>query len=215
MPAVQRRHWLVLALILLVTFGVKERLGGSPIVPLRQPLSQFPAVVGPWRLVSQSDLSSDVLGVLKADDYMVRNYGSDSGSQAQLFVAYYRSQRAGESMHSPKNCLPGAGWEPIQSDEIPLQAGPAGTRINRYVVENEGNRDLVLYWYEAQGRIIASEYWGKFYLVWDSMRDGRRDGAIVRVLVPMQPGESIEHATATALSLANPSLSQLARFLPD
>src|SRR6185437_6542537 len=167
MLAVQRRHWLVLTLVLLATFAVRARLGGSPVVPLRQPLEQFPATVGPWHLTTQPALSADVLGVLKADDYMVRNYATAGGDQAQLFVAYYRSQRAGESMHSPKNCLPGAGWEPILSDEIPLASAPPGTMINRYVVENEGNRDVVLYWYQAQGRIIASEYWGKIFLVWD------------------------------------------------
>ncbi|HWG36436.1 MAG TPA: EpsI family protein [Terriglobales bacterium] len=204
-----------MALVLVATFAIRARLRGSPIVPLRQPLDRFPAEVGVWHLHSQGSLTADVLDVLKADDYMVRDYATAGGDQAQLFVAYYRSQRAGESMHSPKNCLPGAGWEPILSDEIPLASAPPGTMINRYVVENEGNRDLVLYWYQAQGRIIASEYWGKFYLVWDSMRDGRRDGAIVRVLAPMQTGESIEQATTIAMSLANPSLPLLGRFLPN
>src|SRR6185312_3812618 len=104
----------------------------------------------------------------------------------------------GESMHSPKNCLPGAGWEPIQSDLVPLPAAGPGVEVNRYVVEKEGDRDLVLYWYQAQGRIIAREYWGKLYLVWDAMRQGRRDGAIVRVLVPMGTHETVEAATQQA-----------------
>ncbi len=212
MPAQIRRHWLLLTILLLATFGVRARLGASPVVPLREPLSQFPNQVGRWGLESQPALTPDVIGVLKADDYMIRNYGTAQGEQAQLFVAYYRSQHAGESMHSPKNCLPGSGWEPIQSDYIHLAAGP---EINRYVVENEGDRDLVLYWYQAQGRIIASEYWGKFYLVWDAMREGRRDGAIVRVLVPMAPHETVAAATQEALSLANPSLPLLRHFLPN
>ncbi|HVA65233.1 MAG TPA: EpsI family protein [Terriglobales bacterium] len=212
MPAIQRRHWLLLTLILLATFCVRARLGGSPVVPLRQPLSQFPAQVGRWHVISQPVLGADVLSVLKADDYMMRDYATAQGRQAQLFVAYYRSQHAGESMHSPKNCLPGSGWEPIQSDYVRLAAGP---EINRYVIGDMGDRELVLYWYQAQGRIIASEYWGKIYLVWDAMREGRRDGAIVRVLVPMQPNESVAKATQDALSLANPSLPVLRNFLPN
>ena len=212
MPAQIRRHWLLLMLLLLATFGVRARLGASPVVPLRQPLAQFPNQVGPWTLESQPALTPDVIGVLKADDYMIRNYATARGHQAQLFVAYYRTQNAGESMHSPKNCLPGSGWEPIQSDYIHLAAGP---EINRYVVENGGDRDLVLYWYQAQGRIIASEYWGKIYLVWDAMREGRRDGAIVRVLVPMLPNQSVAAATQEALTLANPSLPLLSHFLPN
>jgi len=212
MPAQLRRHWLLLTLLLVSCFAVRLRLGASPAIPLREPLAKFPNQVGSWKLESQPALTDDVLGVLKADDYMLRNYNDASGEVAQLFVAYYRTQHAGDSMHSPKNCLPGAGWEPIQSDEVALAAGP---KVNRFVVGKEGDRDLVLYWYQAQGRIIASEYWGKLYLVWDSMREGRRDGAIVRVLVPMAHNESVADATARALSLANGSMPLLGKFLPN
>lgn len=215
MAAQTRRHWLLVALILAATFSVRSHLGASPSVPLRLPLEQFPASVGQWKLQSQPRMTDDILGVLKADDYLLRIYQNPQGVQAQFFIAYYRSQRAGETMHSPKNCLPGSGWEPVQSDMIAFPAAPSGTVINRYVVEKEGDRDLVLYWYQAHGRIIASEYWGKFYLVWDAMRMGRRDGAIVRVLVPMAPGESVAAATDQALSLADPALPLLSNFLPN
>ncbi|MGH9482994.1 MAG: exosortase C-terminal domain/associated protein EpsI [Terriglobales bacterium] len=220
MPVTVRRHWLLLAVLLLATFGVRARLGASPSVPLRQPLERFPAQLGPWSLIGQPAMTPDELAVLKADDYMLRDYAipagaTPQGQQAQLFVAYYRNQRAGESMHSPKNCLPGSGWAPILSDEIALPAAPAGTRINRYVVENQGDRELVLYWYQAQGRIIASEYWGKFYLIWDAMRQGRRDGAIVRVVVPMSAGEGVDAATQEALDLADRSLPRLSQYLPQ
>jgi EpsI family protein len=209
-----RRQWLLLGVVLLATFGMRVRLSHAAVVPLRQPLADFPAQVGPWRLLNQPALGEDVLSVLKADDYMMRNYVTAQGKEAQLFVAYYRSQHAGEAMHSPKNCLPGSGWEPIVNDTIPLKAGPPGTRVNRYVVENSGERTLILYWYEAQGHIIASEYAVKFYLVWDAMRQGRRDGAIVRVLVPMSQHQSIASATSTALDLANRSLPLLNGYLP-
>ncbi|MGH9393283.1 MAG: exosortase C-terminal domain/associated protein EpsI [Terriglobales bacterium] len=214
MPAQLRRHWLLLTLILVATFVVRLRLGASPIVPLRQSLDRFPAQVGTWHLTDQPALSADVLSVLKADDYMIRDFAADNGRQAQLFVAYYRTQHAGDSMHSPKNCLPGSGFAPILSDQVPLAAGGPGAMINRYVVEKGGDRDMVLYWYQAQGRIIASEYWGKLYLVWDAMREGRRDGAIVRVLVPMGSNDTVAGATERALSLANPSLPLLSNFLP-
>ncbi len=214
MNARTRRHWLLLAILLLATLGARARLSHAAVVPLREPLANFPAQVGPWQLMSQPAMTKDELAVLKADDYMLRDYGTASGEAAQLFVAYYRTQHAGDSMHSPKNCLPGSGWEPIQNDLVPLAAGPPGTMVNRYVVENEGNRALVLYWYQAQGRIIASEYWGKIYLVWDAMRENRRDGAIVRVLVPMGEHQTVASATRIALDLANRSLPLLSHFLP-
>lgn len=215
MSAQSQRHWLLLAIILLATFGVRARLGASPTVPLKQPLEKFPATVGAWTLESQPRMTSDVLGVLKADDYLLRNYRNAQGQVANFFVAYYRSQHAGEAMHSPKNCLPGSGWEPILDDTVPLAAAGPGVTINRYVVENSGDRQLVLYWYQAQDHIIASEYMTKAFLIWDSMRTGRRDGAIVRVVVPMAPGESYASATQRALSFANPSLPLLAHFLPQ
>ncbi len=212
--SIQPRAWLLLSLLLL-TLGIRARLGASPMVNLTRSFDQFPAAVGPWHLTGQSVLTPGVIRVLDADDYMVRDYAAPGDRQAQLFVAYYRSQRAGESMHSPKNCLPGSGWQPILSDEVPLTAGPPGAMANRYVVENSGNRALVLYWYEAQSRIIANEYFGKAYLVWDAMRTGRRDGAIIRVLVPMSAAQSVDAATGEALSLANPSLPLLRQFLPQ
>jgi EpsI family protein len=214
MTARMRRHWLLLSVLLLATLGVRARLSHAAVVPLREPLALFPNQIGPWQLVSQPAMTKDEIAVLKADDYMVRNYATRSGKVAQLFVAYYRTQHAGDSMHSPKNCLPGSGWEPIQSDLVPLAAAPAGTMVNRYVVENSGDRDLVLYWYQAQGRIIASEYWGKIYLVWDAMRENRRDGAIVRVLVPMTENQTVAAATKTALDMANRSMPLLSHFLP-
>lgn len=215
MSARSRRHWLLLSIILLATFGVRARLGASPTVPLQQSLEHFPATVGGWTLESQPMMTGSVLDVLKADDYLLRNYRNAQGQQANFFVAYYRSQHAGEAMHSPKNCLPGSGWEPILSDTIPLAAAGPGLVINRYEVENSGDRQLVLYWYQAQDHIIASEYMTKAFLIWDSMRSGRRDGAIVRVVVPVNPNESLAAATQRALSFANPSLPLLAHFLPQ
>ncbi|MGH9519383.1 MAG: exosortase C-terminal domain/associated protein EpsI, partial [Terriglobales bacterium] len=135
LPAQARRHWLLITILLLATFSVRSRLGASPSVPLREPLNAFPDKVGNWSLLSQPAMTPDVVQVLNADDYTLRIYQNPQGAQAQFFVAYYRTQRAGESMHSPKNCLPGAGWEPIQSDTIPFPAGGAAARINRYVVQ--------------------------------------------------------------------------------
>jgi EpsI family protein len=111
-----------------------------------------------------------------------------------LYIGYYQSQREGDSMHSPLNCLPGAGWLPVSSGRlaIPVQApadsasAAAGTiEVNRYVVQKGGETMLVLYWYQSHGRVIASEYWGKIYMVLDAIRTNRTDAALVRVIVPM------------------------------
>src|SRR5437660_1345981 len=172
----------VVAAFLFLTVSMKAWLNTSVPVPLRKPLAEFPETVGDWKMASSGRLSEEVSGILKADDYLLRQYRKGSNDQVvDMFVAYYKTQAAGESMHSPKNCLPGSGWSPVLNDRVVLKNDERGQpiEVNRYVIENGGERALVLYWYQENGRIIASEYWGKFYLVWDAMKTRRRDGAIV------------------------------------
>ncbi len=120
-------------------------------------------------------------------------------------------------MHSPKNCLPGSGWAPVINDTAVLENDQQGRpiNVNRYVIEKDGDRALTVYWYQASGRVIANEYLGKFYLVWDSLRTGRRDGGIVRIFAPLSRGENPEHALQTSLNFARAVEPQLSPFLPN
>src|SRR5262249_26458845 len=113
-----------------------------------------------------------------------------------LYAGFYRSQREGSTIHSPLNCLPGAGWSAVAHErvdvDVPSYRGGDATgriRVNRYVVQKGLDRQLVLYWYQMHGRVIASEYWGKFYLVADAIRLNRTDAALVRITVPFDPSE--------------------------
>lgn len=208
----------VVAAFLFLTISVRAWLNTAPPVPLRQPLVNFPASLGDWKMTSSAQLSDDVSGVLKADDYMLRRYQQAStGNTVDMFVAYYKTQAAGESMHSPKNCLPGSGWTPIVNDRVVLKNDPDGkpVEVNRYVIQNGADKALVLYWYQANGRTIASEYWGKFYLVWDAMKTRRRDGAIVRLLVPLRRDEDSQKSLDSALQFARLAGADLPKFLPN
>lgn len=208
----------IVAAFLFLTISVRAWLNTAPPVPLRQPLVNFPASLGDWKMTSSAQLSDDVSGVLKADDYMLRRYQQAStGNTVDMFVAYYKTQAAGESMHSPKNCLPGSGWTPIVNDRVVLKNDPEGkpVEVNRYVIQNGADKALVLYWYQANGRTIASEYWGKFYLVWDAMKTRRRDGAIVRLLVPLRRDEDSQKSLASALQFARLAGADLPKFLPN
>jgi len=211
------RRILVPTIVLLMSFGLRVWLAATPAVPLRQPLADFPNQLESWELVRSETFDDSTLGVLKADDYLDRTYRDRSGRHADIFIAYYRAQHAGESMHSPKHCMPGSGWEPVQNDRVLLGTDSASRPIwiNRFVVEKDGQRDLVLYWYQEQGRVIASEYWGKIYMIWDTLRSGRRDGAIVRIIVPMSARGDSAAALDAALDLARSSMPKLPRFLPD
>jgi len=211
------RRLAVIAITLLLSFGLRIWLSAVPLTPNRESLSNFPRQVGPWTMVREEKLDDSVSDVLKADDYVVRSYREENGQEAGLFIAYYKTQKAGENMHSPKHCLPGSGWEIVKSDEVALwpddPSRPA--MINRYVIEKNGARSLVLYWYQANGRVIANEYWGKIYLVVDALRTGRRDGAIVRFIVPMRKGSDGTAELKSGLEMAHATSPLLPRYLPD
>jgi EpsI family protein len=153
--------------------------------PSGRALSQFPVSLGSWKLQQEGVIDDETRAVLKADDLLNRFYAGN-GTGANLFVAAFRSQRNGKAPHSPKNCLPGSGWTPLESSYASIDVGgPGPIQVNRYVVAHGDERSLVLYWYQSRDRAIASEYTAKFWVVVDAMRLNRTDTALVRVVVPI------------------------------
>jgi EpsI family protein len=212
----ETRFWILLAALLIcgAVINIWERAGEAKVS--RQALNQFPSQIGRWRQTGDDTrFDTETEKVLRADDYLSRNYQSLDGRIASFYVGYYASQRTGATYHSPLNCLPGAGW--VMTDGSRLTITPAGDRpsfeANRYIVQNGNDRALMLYWYEGRGRPLASEYWGKIYTVIDSVRRRRSDGAMVRVMVPL--GNSPEEAQKTAVDVASEAASQIPAFVPD
>ena len=212
----EKRFWILLAVLLLcgTVINVWERAGEAKVS--RQELKSFPAQLGTWKQKGE-DIRFDAATekVLRADDYLSRNYEAPDGRIISFYAGYYASQRTGATYHSPLNCLPGAGWVMTDMGRITLK--PAGDRpafeANRYLVQNGNDRALMLYWYEGRGRPLASEYWGKIYTVVDSLKRRRSDGAMVRVMVPM--GSSQEEAQKTAIDIASQAASQIPAFVPN
>ena len=204
--------------------------------PPRLPLQSFPDQLGPDPLGSWTgtDLAIDkeTLDVLGPGDFLLRSYlnrdaaepGTAPSISAQpsstppaidLFIAYFRSQRTGDTIHSPKNCLPGAGWAPVETSRITLSlAGHPPFPANRYIIAKGDARDIVLYWYWAHNRGVASEYWAKYYLVADSIRMNRSDGALVRISASMSPGETPEAAEQRLLPFAAEIVPLLDSYIP-
>ena len=143
-----------------------------------------------WQGAPQAPIENKILAILGVDDYLTRAYYTpDRSALVGLYMGYYGSQRQGDTMHSPLNCLPGAGWEPLSKTTIPIRVDAnADIVVNRYVVQKGLDRQLVLYWYQSHGRVVASEYWSKFYLIRDAVRLNRTDGALVRVIAPIAIG---------------------------
>ena len=210
------RFWLLLA-ALLVGGGIInawERAGEAHVS--RRTLKEFPAQLGAWRQVGGDfRFDAETEKVLRADDYVSRNFASADGRRASFYVGYYETQRTGATYHSPLNCLPGSGWTMGDGARItimPSAGGPA-FEANKYVVQNGKDRAVMIYWYQGRGRITASEYWGKIYTVLDSVQRRRSDGAMVRVMVPLENSE--ETAQRAAVELASQAASQLQPFVPN
>ena len=185
------RYWLMLAVLLGASTGMAYLSHGEATPPAK-PLSEFPAKMGPYASVIEWPLDKQTLDVLKVTDYLNRGYWSPEMGKdlLGLYIGYFRTQRQGATIHSPKNCLPGAGWNPAVSSiyQLPLDDGRK-VPVNLYVLRRGLDEEVVLYWYQSHGRIIASEYWGKFYLVYDAMRLNRTDAALVRITVPVRNGD--------------------------
>ncbi|MGH9905434.1 MAG: exosortase C-terminal domain/associated protein EpsI [Pyrinomonadaceae bacterium] len=181
----------------------------------RKNLKDFPQQVGQWRqLGSDQEFDAATLSVLRASDYLMRNYRAADGQIANFYVGYYASQRDGATYHSPLNCLPGSGWIMSNPGEITISPeGKSSFVANRYLIQNGDHRELLVYWYQGRGRSVASEYWGKVYTVLDSVRLRRSDGAMVRVMVPA--GDSEAKALESAADLSASAFSALSEFVPD
>ena len=154
-----KSYWrfLVTALVLGGTALLLHARNSAEIIPPRQPLSSFPKTLNGW-VSTDIELSKEILDILGPGDFLTRRYYEPaSHSQADLFIAYFPSQRSGDTIHSPKNCLPGAGWTPVQSDRITVSLpGQAPFPANRYLIAQGEDRQLVLYWYWAHNRAVAS-----------------------------------------------------------
>lgn len=185
-------------------------------IPAHKPLDEFSLASQDWSLVQNVDIDKETLDILKADDLLSRIYENRrTGRMATLFVAYFETQRTGKAPHSPKNCLPGSGWAPSQSGtmdiHVPGEVQPI--KVNRYIVARGDNQDAVLYWYQSHNRVIASEYAAKIFTVTDSIRYNRSDTALVRVIVPVQGGNT-QAAVGAAVEFVQELFEPLKQYLP-
>jgi len=156
--------------------------------------------------------------VLRASDYLLRNYRSEDGRTVNFYVGYYASQREGATYHSPLNCLPGSGWVMSEPGQITIAPkGRAAFVANKYVIQNGDHKEVLVYWYQGRGRSVASEYWGKVYTVFDSVRMRRSDGAMVRITTTINDSKpaAVESALKLATELAADSSTVLPEFIPD
>jgi EpsI family protein len=210
----------ILFAALLAAAGVVAKADRYEETPPRAAFSTFPMQLAEWAGIEQPPLSKEVLDVLRADDYLMRAYYTPAHGSVGLYVGFWKSQRQGDTIHSPLNCLPGAGWEPVSQTTVKLAdltgVQRPGATVNRIVIQKGLDRQLVFYWYQSHGRIVGREYWSKYYLVKDAVQLNRTDGAIVRVIAPIAHDSQAaeQQAERVASDFIKLLLAQLDGFLP-
>jgi EpsI family protein len=194
---VTRRGLLLIVLLALAAIA-REQL--RPVMAVGAvSLDLVPDRVGPWHSGRTTVLATDVLAQLRTDDYLNRRYVTSDGRWADVYVGYYRSQAQGASIHSPLNCLPGAGWVPVRADRVAFAGGTA----RRVLIQKGAQRLFVIYWYQSATRIEGNEYRSRLFTVLDTLRYQRNDAALVRVIVPVDDTSAGERgAVANATDVA-------------
>ena len=209
-------RFLVIVALLAGTALFLHSRAQADILPPRKALSSFPLHLGNWQgaVVTIPQWALDILGT---GEFVERSFSrSPDEPSVDLFIAYFPSQRTGNTLHSPQNCLPGSGWTPVAFARVELtRLGAGPIKVNRYVLAKGLERMMVLYWYEEHGRAVASEYWAKFYLVADAMRMNRSDGALVRVTTPIATNESLDSAERRGVTFIDSVLPILGRYVPE
>jgi EpsI family protein len=203
---------LVIAALLVGTRLVADQHSVDTAAIAREPLAALPFRFSGWQGRTAAPFADDVVSALGVNDYVNRVYSAGSGAPIGLYVGYYDSQRQGDAIHSPQNCLPGAGWRPISSGYLDLPAASGTVQVNRYVIEKGLDRDVVLYWYQGRGRVVANEYRNKALLMWDAARLRHTNGGLVRIIAPMTG--SVADASDRAARFATALLPYLEVHLP-
>jgi EpsI family protein len=219
------RFW-VICLLLSAAAVLLQLRGDVDRVPTSEPLSKLSMSIGGWE-GREIPLDGYVLDVLGKGVFLNRTYipvrqGQQHNSRENdngpigLFIGYFPTQRTGQAIHSPQNCLPGAGWN-FESKGVTDLVDSAGTRyrVGTYLISNGKDRDQVLYWYRSHGRSIASDYAAKWYTLTDSILHNRTDAALIRVITPLQQGESPQDAKQRAVSFAEQMNPMLSAYIPD
>jgi len=206
------RFWIAAGLLVGAFMLLHSAIHAEAVV-LHRPLRELPYNLGGWTGREQP-LEDRIVQAVGVSDYTNRIYSGQPAGFAQLYVGYYASQKTGDTIHSPKNCLPGAGWDPVQSGYTKISV-PGGRQIivNEYVIQQDLDKELVFYWYQERGRVIASEYSAKFWMVADAISRNRTDGALVRLVTPINDDEV--EARARLMSFTQIVFPHLESVLPN
>jgi len=177
---------IVIISIMVLTAVLTSFASRSERIEPNKPFSEFPLEIDQWKGV-KGELDQEVYNILGVEDYILANYRKDSGERVNLYVGFYQSQKEGDIIHSPKNCMPGAGWKITDTTIETVNTDNSAKKIKviKLLLQKGAEKQVVLYWFQSRGRIISSEYMQKIWLVIDSVTKHRTDGSFVRLISPV------------------------------
>ena len=213
----QNKYARILTLALVIQAGLFYATSRAENVPSMRPLHDFPRELSGWTMAQEGYVDDETQAILQADDTLTRTYGSPKYRLvSSLFVAFFKTQRTGKAPHSPKNCLPGTGWEREREDylDVTIPGMTEPIQVNRFIVSKGEEKSLVLYWYQTENRVIANEYKAKLMTVEDAIRFNRTDTALVRVVVPVMGGDDAA-AQQEAVEFVRSFFIPLRNYLPS
>ncbi|MEW8396246.1 MAG: exosortase C-terminal domain/associated protein EpsI, partial [Candidatus Thiodiazotropha sp.] len=210
-------HYAILASVAAIAVSTLYIQTQQDTLPERQAFSGFPMQIDNWR--GDEDRLEDVyLKTLKLDDYLIGDYADSLGSEVNFYVAYYANQQAGSSIHSPRSCIPGGGWEieTVTEIELPgLQVNGKPLSVNRLIIKRGEIKQLVYYWFQQRGRVITNEWLAKWYLFFDGLTKHRTDGALVRLTTSIGVGEEWVDGDRRLADFAGKVVPHLADYIPN
>ena len=211
-PPPERRIWVAVTLVVLAAI-LLHASGRRQTVPSRLPLASLPMTIGEWRATDQP-LPDRIVTAAGFSDYVNRDYTDGKGAHIGVYVGYYSTQQSGDQIHTPRNCLPAAGWEPVRTGRLQVSVGRSSpVWINDFLIAKGIDRALVLYWYQGRGRIVASEFSAKFWMIADALIRHRTDGSLVRLTLPVSDTE--EHARELVLPFLREIYPHLNSVIPE
>lgn len=209
------KHTVLAAAVMVGGMLLTQLVSRGEVTPSHRPLSQLPLTIGEWE-GREERFEDEIYDVLGVDDSFLGNYATPDGRPVQLYVGFYESQRKGDIIHSPKNCMPGAGWKIVENqltEFIPVGTSEP-TKVIQMTLENHGRKQAMLYWFHSRGRVISSEYWQKVYLVLDSVFRRRTDGSFVRLIAPISDGGEVD-AFRDLTDFASHLMPVLEEYIPS
>ena len=214
---IQPVSWITPVLLAGVAASSLYVQGRENLIPDRRVFAEFPAKIDEWK-GKTGTIEDDILAGLKAEDYLMSDYGNQDDRMVNLWIAYYADQAAGSAAHSPRSCIPGGGWlikdlSLRNIDSIQINGSPL--EVNRLLIKKGDYTQVVYYWFKQRDRNVTNEWLVKWFLFWDAMMRNRTDGALVRLTAFVQPGEDLDEADARLVEFAATVVPYLDEYIPD